>query len=68
MTKQGCPVAKKLTLDDVAEELCMSKRSVRRLISTGRLRAYLVGERMIRIDRDDLDKALTPITPSGKDW
>jgi excisionase family DNA binding protein len=55
------------TLDQAADELGCSKRHVRRLISTGQLRAYRVGKdsSLVRIDRSDLDKVLVPLVPSG---
>lgn len=61
-------MGKKLTLDEVADELRMSKRAVRRLISHGELRAYRIGKGVIRVDQDDVEAALKPIPASGKDW
>lgn len=60
-------MGKKLTLDQVADELQMSKRAVRRLVSQGLLRAYRIGQNVIRVDSDDIPAALKPVTPSGKD-
>jgi excisionase family DNA binding protein len=60
-------MGKKLTLDQAADELGTSLRTVRRLVSTGQLPAVKVGNsRLIRVDRDDLDKLLKPVTPNGK--
>jgi excisionase family DNA binding protein len=60
-------MSKKLTLDQAADELGTSLRTVRRLVSTGQLPAVKVGNsRLIRVDRDDLDKLLKPVTPNGK--
>jgi excisionase family DNA binding protein len=59
-------MGRKLSLDAVAEELGISKRSVRRLISSGELRAYRIGRAAIRIDSDDLAAVLTPVIPDGK--
>jgi excisionase family DNA binding protein len=56
-----------LTLDQVAEELQMSKRAVRRLVSQGTLKAYRIGQNVIRVDFDDLPTVLKPVVPSGKD-
>ena len=50
-------MSKKLTLDAAAEEISASKRTVRRLISSGELRAYRIGRGIIRVDADDLEKA-----------
>jgi excisionase family DNA binding protein len=57
-------MGKKLTLDAAASELGISKTGVRRLISSGELRAYKVGRKLVRIDADDIAKVLRPIVPS----
>ncbi|ORA21350.1 excisionase family DNA-binding protein [Mycobacterium aquaticum] len=60
-------MGKKLSLDQAAEELGASKRTVRRMISSGKLRAYRVGDSsLVRIDRDDLAAVLQPVVPNGK--
>lgn len=60
-------MGQKISLDAAADELGVSKRSVRRLISGGELRAYRLGKSsLIRIDRDDLEKVLQPVVPNGK--
>jgi excisionase family DNA binding protein len=53
-----------LSIDDVCEQLGLSKSSVRRLISEGHLRAYRVGQGAIRIKPADVEKALRPLTIS----
>lgn len=52
-----------LTLDQVATKLQCDKRTVRRQISDGKLPAIRFGERIIRIDSDELDKATRPVLP-----
>ncbi len=60
-------MGKKLSLDQSAEEVGVSKRHIRRLISSGELRAYRVGKStVIRVDSDDLAAIFKPITPNGK--
>jgi excisionase family DNA binding protein len=59
-------VGKLITLDDAAERLAISKRGVRRLISSGQLKAYRINARVIRVEEDDLAKALRPVVPTGK--
>jgi excisionase family DNA binding protein len=56
-----------ITLDDAADRLSISKRSVRELISSGRLAAVRINSRIIRIDERDLASVLTPVTPHIKD-
>lgn len=60
-------MGQKLTLDQVADELQMSKRAVRRLVSRGELKAYRIGRNVIRVDSDDLPAVLKLVTPNGKD-
>jgi excisionase family DNA binding protein len=55
-----------LSLDEAAQELSMSKRALRRLISTGELPAYRVGRGLVRIKAADLDGVLKPVVPNGK--
>ena len=59
-------MGKKISLETAAEELGVSKRTVRRLISAGELRAYRVGKQSVRIDINDVAAVLKPIVPGGK--
>lgn len=61
-------MGKKITLDQGAEDLGVSKRTIRRLISSGELRAYRIGRlrNLIRIDSDDVAELLNPVIPNGK--
>ncbi len=60
-------MGQKISLDAAAIELGASKRTVRRMITSGKLRAYRIGDSsLVRIDRDDLNKVLTPVIPNGK--
>jgi excisionase family DNA binding protein len=58
----------KLTIDAAADELGISRRSLRRLITSGQLRAYRIGtgNRTVRIDRDDLTAVMHPVVPKWK--
>jgi excisionase family DNA binding protein len=56
-------MGKYLTLDQCADRLAVSRRTVRRLISEGRLEAVSLNARIIRVNEDDLAKALRPILP-----
>lgn len=51
-----------LSLDQAAHELGCSRDTVRRMISRGELKAYRVGSRLIRIRRQDLERAIKPVT------
>jgi excisionase family DNA binding protein len=57
----------KITIDQAADELGISRRSLRRLITSGQLRAYKIGKsRLVRIDREDLANVIHPVVPNGK--
>ena len=59
-------MGRKISLETAADELGVSKRTVRRLISGGELRAYRVGKQSVRIDVNDIAAVLKPIVPDGK--
>ena len=66
--KKGSDVApKKLVLIPVgaaAVRVGWSDRTIRRYIQLGKLRAYRVGDRTIRVDQADVDALVRPI-PAG---
>lgn len=49
------------TIKAAAEYLGVDPKTIRRWISQGRLTAYRVGPRLIRIDRDSLFKIARPV-------
>ncbi len=49
-----------LTVAEAADELAVTERFIRKLISTGQLRAVKVGTRIVRIRRTDLEDLLRP--------
>jgi len=58
---------KLITMDAAADWLGVSKRHVRRLISSGQLPAYRISEAIIRIDANELEPLLAPVVPHVKD-
>lgn len=46
--------------NEAAEYLGVSTRTVRQMIADGRLRGYRNGPRMIRLDLNEIDAAMTP--------
>ncbi|SNC71564.1 DNA binding domain-containing protein, excisionase family [Kytococcus aerolatus] len=54
-----------LAPDAAAEHLNVSPRTLRRMVSEGRIPAYRLGPRLIRFDVADLDAALRPIPTVG---
>jgi len=54
-----------LTVAEAARRLDVSRTTVWRWIRQGRLRAYRVGQRTIRIRNEDLEAQLTPIEQPG---
>ena len=49
------------TMNGVAEQLGVSRETVRRMIARGELRAYKVGPKLVRIDPADVAKVMRPI-------
>ena len=49
-----------LTVAEAADELAVTERFIRKLISNGQLRAVKVGTRVVRIRRTDLEDLLRP--------
>jgi excisionase family DNA binding protein len=52
---------RRLSVAEAADYHGCSQKTIRRAIADGRLRAYRVGPRMIRIDPRDLDRFARPI-------
>lgn len=50
------------TLQSAAERLAVDTRTVRRWIAAGRLNAYRTGPRLIRVDIQEVDALLTPVS------
>ncbi len=54
------------SLDQSAEYLGSTSRTLRRYIATGQLPAFRMGKRQIRVRTADLDKLLQPIPVGGE--
>jgi excisionase family DNA binding protein len=48
------------TLADAAARTAVSTRTLRRWIAEGRLQAYRVGPRLVRLDPDSVDRLMKP--------
>jgi excisionase family DNA binding protein len=48
-----------------AEHIGVSEKTLRRMISQGRIRGYRVGPRLIRVDLNELDALASPIPTAG---
>lgn len=60
------PDATWLSLEEAAQQLGVSDRTVRRYIRDGRLPAFtLGGQRLIRIRAEDLATLFVPVDPKG---
>jgi excisionase family DNA binding protein len=56
------------TLDDAAAYLRISKKTARRWVDQGRLPAYRVGPRYVRVDLNELESAVVrPIPPTDEE-
>jgi excisionase family DNA binding protein len=51
-------MGQKISIQDVAEQFGVSPRTVRRYIASGRLTAYRVGPRLIRVDAEQVRQQL----------
>lgn len=54
------PTRRYAKMREVALYLDISERTVRAMIADGRLTAYKLGERVVRLDLDEVDAAMTP--------
>lgn len=50
-----------MSITDVATYLGINPYTVRTMIADGRLRAYRLGDRVIRLRRSEIDAAMTPV-------
>lgn len=55
------PRARYVPISDAAAYLGCTDKTIRRLISAGKLAAFRLGKRAIRVDRADLDELMRPI-------
>jgi excisionase family DNA binding protein len=49
-----------MSIQDTAVYMGLSERCVRMMIADGRLKAYMLGPRVIRLRQSEIDAALTP--------
>lgn len=56
-----------LTADEAAERLHVTRRTLDRYRTEGRLRAFRIGPRAVRFRPDDLDALAQPIPAGGAD-
>lgn len=54
-----------LTLSDAAEWLSLDEKTLRRWISQGRLTAYRVGPKLIRLDADEIENMIRVVPTAG---
>jgi len=54
-----------LSVGEIADELHVTGRFVRRLIADGELPAVRVGQRLVRVRRSDLERVLHPVTAAA---
>ena len=61
MQMKETPTAPDMSIQDVAAYLGVTTRTVRQMIADKRIRAYRLGDRVIRLRRSEIDDALQPI-------
>jgi excisionase family DNA binding protein len=49
-----------VTLDEAADYLSVTTRTIRQMISDGRLTGYRSGTRLVRVDLNEVDAAMQP--------
>ena len=57
---------KLVSIADAAAYLGVNVRSIRNLLTDGRLKAYKLGPRIVRIRLSDIDAALEPYTEAAR--
>lgn len=57
-TQSAPPTPRWATMDEVADYLRLTKRTVRQMRRDGRLRAYELGPRVVRFDLNEIDAAM----------
>lgn len=57
-------MSERITLHEAAERVGVSTRTLRRYIADGRLTAYRIGPRIIRVDPADLEQIQRPMGPA----
>jgi excisionase family DNA binding protein len=65
MARTKTPPQRLTSVEHAARYADVGTRTIRRWIATGRLRAYRVGPRLVKIDLDDLDRIAVPIPTAG---
>jgi excisionase family DNA binding protein len=55
------------TIEAEAERLAVNPRTIRRMIARGQLTGYRFGDRLIRLDRAEVDSLMRPIPTVGGD-
>lgn len=50
-----------VTQVEAAEYLGVTDRTIRRMIADGRLKAYKLGDRILRLRLDEIDAAMKPV-------
>lgn len=63
--KAKIPARRFASLEDGANYLDLSPRTLRRMIASGDLTGYRIGTRVLRVDLDELETMLRPIPTAG---
>ena len=51
---------KYISISEAADYLGVTSRTIRQMIADGRLRGYRSGSRLVRLDLNEIDAAMTP--------
>ena len=59
-TIHSVPQRRYAKLKEAADYLDLTERTVRQMIADGRLTGYRLGDRVVRVDLNEVDAAMTP--------
>ncbi len=63
--RSAAPARRFASISDAAEYANVSARTIRRYISSGRLKGYRVGPRLVKVELGDVDALMRPIPTAG---
>jgi excisionase family DNA binding protein len=66
MPRKTAPADRFLSIAEAAEYLGVNVRSVRNMLTDGRLKAYKLGPRIVRIRLSEIDAALEPYADAAR--
>ena len=66
MPKNAIPARRLASLEVAAEHADVCTKTIRRWVADGRIKAYHVGPRLLKIDLNELDSYIRPVAAAGR--